>query len=284
MRVEMRTLLLGTSFVAAMGTGYGSLGAAPGAGTNSSRLESAANGAPVAVLPDMVPWSVEEVATFGMTTANSTDRLVSCDDWTQIDPTPITGQRIISFQVGSANMGQGHMRLRRSAQMPDGWHFYQTTSYVDGGGVCTSSEQEIGVVPLGQDGRWLPLASFSLYAVAADGGIGDLVVCQVKRWCCLSSAPTCPGLTSRSPCALGFQSDNIDAGTRDVYPFHWLDQFVPVQNVPSGQYWFEHQINPAGLILESDLTNNSLFFKIEIDQTAGTARIIEPPDPSICPM
>jgi len=233
------------------------------------------------VLPDMQPWSLEEVSTFGLAYANSNDRLVSCDDWTQISPELITGQRIITFQLGSANLGLGHLRVRRGPQMPDGWRFFQTTSQVDNAGQCYSTEQEIAVVPPGQNGRWLPLASFSLYTEADDGSVGELVVCQMKRWCCLGSSPTCN--TIRPPCSLGYQTDNIDSGTRDVYPFHWQDQFVPLQNVPSGRYWFEHKINAARVLIESDYSNNSLWFKIELNREADTVRIVEYPNASVCP-
>src|SRR6266849_3323143 len=75
------------------------------------------------VLPDMYPWSAEEVQTLRTATANSNDKLVSCDDWTQIDPTNISGQRIITFQVGSANLGRGHLRTRRHS-ISDGSDFF----------------------------------------------------------------------------------------------------------------------------------------------------------------
>jgi hypothetical protein len=231
------------------------------------------------VLPDMYPWSAEEVQTLRTATANGNDRLVSCDDWTQIDPTNISGQRIITFQVGSANLGQGHLRTRRESQS-DGWHFFQTTSQVDADGTCSATEQEIAIIPPGQGSRWLPLASFSLYTVAEDGGLGDLVVCQMKRWCCLISLPTC---NTNPPCSLARQTDDINAGTRDVYPFHWQDQFVPIENVPSGQYWFVHTINPAGLIIESDYSNNDVYMLIEIDQETNSATVVVPPEPDQCP-
>src|SRR5258707_3502683 len=152
-------------------------------------------GALTDVLPDMQPWSYEEVATFGLAYANSNDRLVSCDDWTQISPDLITGQRIITFQLGSANLGLGHLRIRRGPLMPDGWHFFQTTSQIDGAGTCSATEQEIAIVPPDQNGRWLPLASFSLYTELDDASVGDLVVFKMKRWCCLCVCPTCNTLT-----------------------------------------------------------------------------------------
>jgi hypothetical protein len=249
--------------------------------TGSSTLES--NGGLTDVLPDMVPWNQDEIQgppPFGMATANSNDRLVSCDDWTYIDPTPITGQRIITFQLGSANLGLGHLRLRRGPQMPDGWHFFQTTSQMDGSGMCSAVETEIAVVPPNNNNRWLPLAWFALYQMTEDGGLGDLVVCQMKRWCCLGSQSTCNNI--HPPCSLTCSGDCINAGTRDVYPFHWQDQFVPIQNVPSGTYWFEHRINPAGLLIESDYTNNSVFFQVTINQEANTVDFI-PPYPTECP-
>jgi hypothetical protein len=278
-RMTVVPIVLGGALLLCCGT-QGSGGVDPFK-VNTKKAPLSPQGGLVDVLPDMQPWSVEEVATFGLSTAYSNDRLVSCDDWTQISPDNITGQRIITFQLGSANLGVGHLRLRRGPLALDGWHYFQTTSQIDGSGQCSATEQEIAVVPPDQNGRWLPLASFSLYTELDDGSVGDLVVCQMKRWCCLGSVPTCGNITP--PCSLDYQTDNINAGTRDVYPFHWQDQFVPIQDVPTGRYWFKHTINPARVLLESDYSNNDLWFKIALDREADTVQIIEYPDGSVCP-
>src|SRR5262249_31366203 len=67
---------------------------------NAKKAPLNPQGSLVDVLPDMQPWSYEETATFGLAYAYANDRLVSCDDWTQISPDLITGQRIITFQLG----------------------------------------------------------------------------------------------------------------------------------------------------------------------------------------
>ncbi len=235
----------------------------------------------VDVLPDFVSiWRSYSLQDIRIDSARSNDRLVSCEDWTLIDPNPIEGQPVLSFTLGSPNFGQGHFRTRRVAT-DEGWVFYQTTSQVDGDGNCTSIERQIAVVPQGQPGRWLPLASFSLYEVTDDGGVGARVVCQMKRWCCLVSSPTC---TVNPPCSLPVQGDGINAGARDVYPFHWLDQFIPIDGVPSGLYWVEHRVNPANIFIESNYDNNSMMFKIMLDQEAGSVTVVEEPvNPGDCP-
>jgi hypothetical protein len=176
------------------------------------------------------------------------------------------------------------LRTRRQSSGGE-WHFFQTTSQIDEAGTCSAVEQEIAVIPTGFEGgatgRWLPLASFSLYNIADDGGLGDLVVCEMKRWCCLVSISTC---NTNPPCSLSGGTDGINAGTRDVYPYHWQDQFIPIQDVPSGQYWFVHTINPAGVLIESDYSNNSAYFLIDLNQeaTPPTAVILWS-DQSMCP-
>jgi hypothetical protein len=232
-------------------------------------------------LPDFVPiWRADSFQDIAIDTARSNDRLVSCDDWTAIDPTPITGQRILTFRLGSPNFGQGHLRTRR-VMTGDGYVFYQTTSQLNQDGSCTSIEQPIAVVPLDQAGRWLPLAKFTLYQVTDDGGVGDVVACQMKRWCCLISIPTC---SVSPPCSLPCQGDCIDAGARDVYPFHWQDQFIPIEGVPSGYYWVEDEINPAQVLIESNYDNNKMMFQIYLDQEARTVTVTMPPDdPGTCP-
>jgi len=238
------------------------------------------------VLPDFRPWwASDSVRDIRFDVGRSNDRLVSCDDWTVVGDAP-TGMTVLSFTLSSPNFGQGDLRLRRN-YTPDGIEMYQTISQMDADGVCSAVEiaTPVAVIPnrSDQSGRWLPLAKFALYTIAADGGVGDRVACQVKRWCCLGSSPTC---ATRGTCPrLPLSSDNIEAGARDVYPFHWTDQFLPIDGIPSGTYWFEDEINPGGIMMESDYTNNSMFFQIAIDQEARTVQIVQGPDGSFstCP-
>ncbi len=251
-------------------------------GQASNNLAPEEGSGAVDILPDFAPrWASDSLQDIRIDVARSNDRLVSCDDWTVIDPTPITGQRVLSFTLGSPNLGQGHLRTRRQLS-GEGWVFYQTTSLLNGDGTCSSTEQQIAVVPPEQAGRWLPLAKFTLYQVTEDGGVGDVVACQIKRWCCLVSIPTCPVTPPCSlPCPGG---DCINAGTRDVYPFHFLDQFIPIEGVPSGLYWVEHEINPAQVLIESNYDNNKLIFQIDLNQEDRTVMVTKPPvDPPQCP-
>lgn len=251
-----------------------------------SSTRAAGGGTLVDVLPDFRPmWASYSMQDIRITTANPSDRIVSCDDWTQIDLTPITGQRVLSFTLGSPNFGRGHLRIRSQVQS-DGNHMVQVTSQMDQDtGECFSDPTgtEIAVIPNGQSGRFLPLARFALWTEAEDGGIGDLAVCQIKRWCCLVNTPTCD---TNPPCPLATLNHNLNAGSRDVYPFHFQDQFIPIDGLKSGNYWVEDTINPGNIMIESDYENNSMLFKIQLDQEARTVTILEPPDPSfsMCPM
>lgn len=251
---------------------------------------SAAGGGDNFIFPDFRPWwgpgSVDDIA---VTTGLARDRLVSCEDWTLVDPSPPTGRRVLSFQLWSPNFGQGDMRLRRQT-MPDGSvQFFQRFWRVNANGSCEAVETDFPIAtrPTGTDqsSRWLPLAKFALYTIADNGGIGDRVACQIKRWCCLSSVPRCATRGTCPTLPTSGTSDSIEAGAYDGYPFHWTDQFLLIEGLPSGEYWFEDEINPGTMIYESDYTNNSMFFKIYIDQEAGTARVTQPPDGSFmqCP-
>ena len=236
---------------------------------------------PIPILPDLVPvWTSYSLQDIRMDLARSNDRLVSCQDWTDVNPIPITGQRVLSFTLGSPNFGLGHLRTRRQVT-EEGWLYSQNLSYLNEDGTCTAYEVPVGIVPADQAGRWLPLGKFSLYQVTEEGGVGEVVACQIKRWCCLISIPTCP---ITSPCPLPCQGDCINAGTRDVYGFHFLDQFIPIDGVKSGYYWVEHEINPGPILWESNYDNNKLLFQIYMDQEAGTVTITQAPeDPAQCP-
>ena len=236
-------------------------------------------------LPDFRPiWSASSIQDIQFDLGRSNDRLVSCDDWTSIDPNPPTGMTVLTFTLSSPNFGEGDLRLRHQ-NTADGIAMYQTISYMDSDGVCAAVETEepIAVIPAGQSGRWLPLAKFALYEVAEDGGLGKQIACQIKRWCCLVNSPMC---MTRGPCPqLPFQMDNLNAGSLDTYPRHFQDQFLLIEGIPSGVYWFEDEINPGGIMWESDYTNNSMFLMIAIDQEARRVDVIIPPDDSFasCP-
>jgi len=257
------------------------------AGTDPVSPASGTAGEGTFYLPDFRPWwSGDSIRDIHFDVGRSNDRLVSCDDWTAIDPTPPVGIPVLTFTLSSPNFGQGDLRLRRQ-MTSQGIEMYQTVSYMDPSGVCSAIETDvpIAIIPNDpiQNGRWLPLAKFALYDIAEDGGPGNRLSCQIKRWCCLGSSPTC---NTRGPCPrLPTQSDNIEAGARDVYPPHWTDQFLPVDGIPTGDYWFEDEINPGGIMWESDYGNNSMFLMIHIDQEARTVEILVPPDDSFatCP-
>jgi len=257
------------------------------AGTDPVSPASGTAGEGTFYLPDFRPWwSGDSIRDIHFDVGRSNDRLVSCDDWTAIDPTPPVGIPVLTFTLSSPNFGQWDLRLRRQ-MTSQGIEMYQTVSYMDPSGVCSAIETDvpIAIIPNDpiQNGRWLPLAKFALYDIAEDGGPGNRLSCQIKRWCCLGSSPTC---NTRGPCPrLPTQSDNIEAGARDVYPPHWTDQFLPVDGIPTGDYWFEDEINPGGIMWESDYGNNSMFLMIHIDQEARTVEILVPPDDSFatCP-
>jgi hypothetical protein len=74
------------------------------------------------ILPDFRPWwGLSGMQDIRIDHAQTNDRLVSCDDWTQIDPRPITGQRVLSFTLASGDLGAGHLRISRLS-MADGIH------------------------------------------------------------------------------------------------------------------------------------------------------------------
>jgi hypothetical protein len=288
---RLQALFLGGAMLAVAGCdGSSPLDRTSPSKVNQPVTEARTNGDGITYfLPDFRPWwASDSVRDIRFDVGRSNDRLVSCDDWTLVGDPP-TGMTVLSFTLSSPNFGQGDLRLRRNFT-PDGIEMYQTISQMNADGVCSAVEfdQPVAVIPNGpgQSGRWLPLAKFALYTIAEDGSIGDRVACQVKRWCCLGSASTCP---TRGPCPrLPTSSDNIEAGARDVYPFHWTDQFLPIEGIPSGTYWFEDEINPAvpyPTMYESDYSNNSMFFQIAIDQEARTVQIVQGPDASFstCP-
>lgn len=58
----------------------------------------------------------------------------------------------------------------------------------------------------------------------------------------------------------GVQEQGINTGYADYYGADLPDQWIDVTGVPSGNYWIRLTIDPKGLLLESDTTNNSVEF------------------------
>ncbi|MFC1759025.1 lysyl oxidase family protein, partial [Planctomycetota bacterium] len=115
-------------------------------------------------------------------------------------------------------------------------------------------------------------ALYNLRLVLPDGGVGPLVATSDKVSFCLldfalfdSDIPGAPAIPQFTDCEVSTQG--ISVGWADVYPADIPDQWIDVEDVPPGEYWFETVIDPFNLIKESNDDNNSMQTRVVIGAT-----------------
>lgn len=91
-------------------------------------------------------------------------------------------------------------------------------------------------------------------------GTGTVVTGHKQAFCLMDSVPMGTGVEGKYHCG----NQGITAGWADVYQ-RFLDcQWVDITGVPSGTYTLEIEVNPDGLLPDSDLTNNVWSLPVDI--------------------
>ncbi|MDN5795648.1 MAG: Ig-like domain-containing protein [Intrasporangium sp.] len=137
-----------------------------------------------------------------------------------------------------------------------------------------------------------PMASFGLYAVAADGGVGDPVTMSPKNGFCIADSYIYDktlehsgtfgysGGTCTDPSAIR----GISVGGADEYDYRDPGQSVPIADLPDGTYWFRALVDPYNYFQESDKADNETDVKVRITgstlETLGTTHPDSTPPPS----
>ncbi len=65
------------------------------------------------------------------------------------------------------------------------------------------------------------------------------------------------------PFDCGIYEQGINTGFADYYGADLPDQWIDVTGVPSGTYWVKLTVDPEGVLLESDKTNNVVYFAVD---------------------
>lgn len=66
------------------------------------------------------------------------------------------------------------------------------------------------------------------------------------------------------PFECGVSEQGINSGYGDYYGRELPDQWIDVTDVPAGKYWVRITVDPRGLFLESDTSNNMALFPVTI--------------------
>jgi hypothetical protein len=117
-----------------------------------------------------------------------------------------------------------------------------------------------------------PLASFGLYSVAQDGGVGAPVAISPKNGFCIDDSyiydPSVPhagvAFHSRGGCGDPSSTRGLTVGAADEYDYRDPGQAIPFDGVPDGAYWFRAVSDPNNDVVELDESNNSTLVKVTV--------------------
>lgn len=132
-----------------------------------------------------------------------------------------------------------------------------------------------------------PLAAFGLYAVAADGGLGQPVTMSPKNGFCIgdsfmydntvTNAGTFPA-GSIGSCADPLSLRGMTTGAVDEYDYRDPGQAIPMTGVADGTYWFRAITDPNNDVKEADESNNETDIKVTIRGATVTPSMVVHPN------
>jgi Big-like domain-containing protein/lysyl oxidase len=131
-----------------------------------------------------------------------------------------------------------------------------------------------------------PLASFGLYSVAQDGGVGAPIAVSPKNGFCIADsyiyAPTVAHagffFGSQGSCADPSTLRGLSVAGADEYDYRDPGQAIPINSIPDGTYWFRATSDPNNDFVELDESNNETDVKLTIANGQVTAGAVTHPN------
>jgi hypothetical protein len=131
-----------------------------------------------------------------------------------------------------------------------------------------------------------PLASFGLYQVAPDGGVGAPIVMSPKNGFCIADSSIYSTTVEHSGVFVGTQGSCADpttlrglsVGAVDEYDYRDPGQAIPFDGVPDGTYWFKAVTDPNNDIVEANEANNETDVKVTVANGVVTPGEVRHPD------
>lgn len=131
-----------------------------------------------------------------------------------------------------------------------------------------------------------PLASFGLYAVSPDGGVGAPVALSPKTGFCIDDSYIYDSTIEHAGAFVGTRSSctdptglrGISVGGADEYDYRDPGQAVPIDGVADGTYWFRAVSDPNNDFVEADESDNETDVQVTIAQGQVTAGAMRHPD------
>jgi hypothetical protein len=195
---------------------------------------------------------------------------------------PATGNAIIEFSTGVANLGLGPLHLYSGDEIAPGVQEVWQRVFNDDGSWTDRLSGEFIYHPSHSHIHFEGWAEYRLREILPGDGVGPVVALGEKiSFCVVDSSrydsslpnhPFFPGYTSCNPVVQG-----LSVGWVDIYSKYLADQELDVEHITPGTYWLEAEVDPLNQIEESDETNNVSRVKVAVD-ALGAADAYEPND------
>ena len=207
---------------------------------------------PQPLLPDLKIWD---------------DPLLGLNYFTGLDVHPRTGRQIMRFSTAVQNAGQGPLIVKGGAVVGSGTQQVNQVVQNADGSTTEYAAGEYVFHPTHGHVHFANYAFYRLYEVTADGGVGVQVAGGEKvSFCLIDSSPfdlALPG-APRTPVYAQCErsTQGISVGWADVYTSDLDDQWIDIEDLPAGEYWFETIVDPYNNLVEADEGNNVIRHKI----------------------
>ncbi len=202
----------------------------------------------------------------------------------------VAADREFRYTHRIANLGAGPLEVRPEYDpTTDNARGFQRLYQRDNATVSLASESAIGGQLLyhAVHGHYhYPLASFGLYATAADGSVGTPVAMSPKVGFCIADSIPVTGSAGSSEHSPGNCGDpratvGITPGWADEYDARDDGQSIPINGLPDGTYWLRTIVDPDNYLVESNNANNITDVKVKI--TGDTVAVLGTITPVIAP-
>lgn len=216
---------------------------------------SSAQQCPGLQMPDLIPQ---------LTSSGGDDYPVPTE--TRIDTTTEPGKVLLRFATSTANLG-GLLHVTAGPVSPDGnTQVVQQRAYGSGNVLV----HDAGWFVFHPEHHHFHLDQFESYELLSQDRQTVLRSSNKVSFCLTDVLPV--DVPERSdghvfldlqPFECGVAEQGINTGYADYYGADLPDQWIDVTGLVPGSYWIRLTVDPSGLLLESDETNNTAYFPVE---------------------
>jgi hypothetical protein len=185
---------------------------------------------------------------------------------TRVDTTTEPGRVLLRFATSTANLG-GLLHVTAGEVSGDGeTQTVQQRLYGDG----RTFVHDAGKFVYHAEHHHFHLDEFQSYELLSEDR-STVVASSEKISFCLTDVlavdadPRSDGdvFLELQPFDCGIHEQGINTGHADYYGAELPDQWIDVTGLPSGRYWIRLTVDPRGLLVESDTTNNTAQFPVD---------------------